>query len=190
MILLLDNYDSFTYNLYDYILQLGLPCTVIKNDELSIDELEGIEFDAAVISPGPKTPVDAGITMPFIKHFHKTKPILGICLGHQAIGEFFGWRLMRAIQPVHGKTSMITVESSSPLFKELPKQFEVMRYHSLVLEATKNTELDIVASTLNLKEIMALQHKTLPIAGLQFHPESILTPNGLQIMRNWFSSVL
>jgi len=190
LILLIDNYDSFTYNLRDYIVQIGHECLVIRNNEKTIEEIDGIAFDAAVISPGPKTPAQAGITLLFIKKYFRTKPILGICLGHQAIGAFFGWELIKAQQPVHGKTSVIETQPNHFLFKGLPAQFEVMRYHSLVLKQNNISEIEAVAHTLNTREIMALQHKTLPLTGLQFHPESVLTPLGIAILRNWFETVL
>jgi anthranilate synthase/aminodeoxychorismate synthase-like glutamine amidotransferase len=186
MVLLIDNYDSFTYNLRDYILQLGLSCGVIRNDEMSLEEIAALEFTSAVISPGPRTPKEAGVTMNFIKRFHKTKPILGICLGHQAIGEFFGAKLVKT-KPVHGKTSVIT-HVEHYLFKDLPDDLEVMRYHSLMLEEVEKTELKVIARTKE-NEVMALSHPTLKIAGVQFHPESILTPSGLQMLKNWFDAI-
>ncbi len=187
MVLLLDNYDSFTYNLRDYILQCGKECVVIRNDEMSLDEIEKLNFTSAIISPGPKTPREAGITIKFIERFHQTKPILGICLGHQAIGEFFGARLAKALKPMHGKTSAIT-HTNNYLFKNLPDTFDVMRYHSLVLYDVEKTELQITATT-NENEVMAIVHPALKIAGVQFHPESILTPHGLQVMKNWFEEI-
>ena len=187
MVLLLDNYDSFTYNLYDYVLQLGHECKVVRNDEMSLDELAAFNFTSAIISPGPKTPNDAGITMQFIERFHSSKPILGICLGHQAIGEFFGAQLVKAAKPMHGKTSVIT-HNGHFLFDDLPKQFEVMRYHSLVLDGLDKTALKITATTAE-KEVMAIAHKELKIAGVQFHPESILTTLGLSILNNWFKHI-
>ncbi len=187
MVLLLDNYDSFTYNLRDYILQCGKECRVIRNDEMTLDEIQSLNFSSAIISPGPKTPHEAGITLKFIERFHKTKPILGICLGHQAIGEFFGAKLVKAIKPMHGKTSVIT-HNKSYLFKNLPDEFEVMRYHSLVLQELEKTELQITA-TIKENEVMAFAHPVLRIAGVQFHPESILTPTGLQLMKNWFEFI-
>ncbi len=187
MVLLLDNYDSFTYMLCDYVLQLGLECKVVRNDEMSLEEMEELDFSSAIISPGPKTPHHAGITMKFIEHFHASKPILGICLGHQAIGEFFGAKLAKAIKPMHGKTSNIT-HTNHPLFKNLPDEFEVMRYHSLVVKEVEKTDLQIIASTKE-EEIMAIAHPDFKIAGVQFHPESVLTPNGLQLMKNWFDSI-
>jgi len=187
MVLLLDNYDSFTYNLRDYILQLGLECKTIRNDEMSLNELEDLNFSSAVISPGPKTPAEAGITMKFIARFYSSKPILGICLGHQAIGEYFGAKLVKAVKPMHGKTSRIR-HNRNFIFSNLPDEFEVMRYHSLILDDIEKTDLQVTAET-GKNEIMAIAHPVLKIAGLQFHPESILTPHGLQIMKNWFEKI-
>ncbi len=187
MVLLIDNYDSFTYNLYDYILQLGVTCRVVRNDELTLNEIAAIKFSSAIISPGPKIPAQAGITMDFIKQFHATKPILGICLGHQAIGQFFGAQLINAKAPVHGKTSVIS-HTNHFLFKNLPEKFEVMRYHSLVIDKLEKTGLQITATTAD-GEIMAVAHQQYKIAGVQFHPESILTQHGLQLMKNWFEEV-
>ena len=187
MVLLLDNYDSFTYNLRDYVLQLGQECKVVRNDEMTMEELALLNFSSAIISPGPKTPREAGITMQFIERFHNSLPILGICLGHQAIGEFFGAKLVKAIKPMHGKTSRIT-HNGHFLFNGLPKRFEVMRYHSLILSDPDNMVLQVLAAT-DENEIMAVAHKELKIAGVQFHPESILTPDGLSILRNWFNHI-
>lgn len=187
MVLLLDNYDSFTYNLRDYILQLGQDCMVVRNDEMSLNEIEKLDFSSAVISPGPKTPHEAGITIPFIEKFHAQKPILGICLGHQAIGEFFGAKLIKAKKPMHGKTSFEHHQNHF-LFKNVPEPFEAMRYHSLILSEVEATPLQVIASTAD-GEIMAIAHPSLPIAGVQFHPESILTPSGLQILHNWFQII-
>ncbi len=187
MVLLLDNYDSFTYNLYDYILQCGQECRVVRNDEMSLEELAAIDFTSAVISPGPKTPEQAGLTNAFIQRFYKTKPILGICLGHQAIGQIFGAKLVPAQKPMHGKTSVIS-HTGHFVFNHLPALFEVMRYHSLILTGVEKTELLVTARTV-AGEVMGITHPRYPLAGLQFHPESILTPTGLQILRNWFLEV-
>ncbi len=187
MVLLLDNYDSFTYILRDYILQMALECEVVRNDEMSLEEIAALNFSSAVISPGPKTPHEAGITMKFIEHFHTSKPILGICLGHQAIGEFFGAKLKKAIKPMHGKTSVIN-HSNHFLFKNLPDEFEVMRYHSLILDELDKTELQVIALT-NENEVMAISHPEFKLVGVQFHPESVLTPCGLQIMKNWVAEI-
>lgn len=186
MVLLLDNYDSFTYNLRDYILQLGLPCRVVRNDEMSLEEMAELDFAAAVISPGPKTPAEAGITKAFIERFHSSVPLFGVCLGLQAIGEFYGAKLVKAEAPMHGKTSVIN-HNGHALFAGLPKEIEVMRYHSLVLKEVVQTPLQVIATS--GKEVMAIAHPELPIAGVQFHPESILTPHGLQLLRNWFVSI-
>lgn len=183
MVLLIDNYDSFTYNLYDYILQLNRHCTVVRNDELSIEEIEKLEFESIVISPGPCRPESSGITNEIIAKYHLSKPILGVCLGHQALGEFFGAKLEKAIKPVHGKTSNIKL-SAHPIFKDLGNSSEVMRYHSLVLQDVK-APLKVIATT-NKNEVMAVVHESLPLAGIQFHPESILTKDGLKILVNWF----
>lgn len=187
MVLLIDNYDSFTYNLYDYIVQLGYKCRVVRNNELTIDEIAAIPFSSAVISPGPETPQQAGITMQFIERFYKTKPILGICLGHQAIGMFFGAQLTKAQHPMHGKTSDIE-HTGHFLFNNLPQHFQVMRYHSLILQGIENTPLQITATTAQ-NEVMAIAHPAYMLAGVQFHPESVLTPQGLQIMHNWFAGI-
>lgn len=187
-ILIIDNYDSFTYILVDYFLQLKTECTVIRNDALPFDEIIKLEFDALVLSPGPKTPKEAGLLPQIIAHFYDKVPMLGICLGHQGIGEFFGARLTKAKTPVHGKTSMIC-HQQHPLFEGLPAEFEVMRYHSLVLENVESTPLEIIAAT-ESGEVMAIAHKTLRVIGVQFHPESILSQNGFKILQNWLERIV
>lgn len=182
-ILLLDNYDSFTYNLYDYLLQAGAECVVVRNDVLSLHEFERLSIEAIVLSPGPKRPSDAGIMLPLIAAWHKRVPMLGICLGHQALGEFFGARLIKARVPVHGKTTPVQHYGHS-LFRGVPSPFSVMRYHSLVLESLAHTPLESIAHT-GEGDIMALAHCTLPLTGVQFHPESIGTEFGLQMLKNW-----
>lgn len=186
-ILLVDNYDSFTYNLYDYWLRLGVSCKVIRNDEISFEEFKKINFKGLVLSPGPKKPQNAGFLMDLVAYFHNKKPIFGICLGHQGIGEFFGATLLKGKIPVHGKTSIIQHQQHS-IFKDLPTTFEVMRYHSLELQQFDNTDLEIIATTSD-NVVMAIAHKTLPIHGVQFHPESILTQYGLELMNNWLKTV-
>lgn len=187
-ILLIDNYDSFTYNLYDYLLQAGADCQVLRNDALSLRSLSARQYDAFVLSPGPKRPADAGL-MPFlIERFYERVPMLGICLGHQALGEFFGAKLVHAAQPVHGKTAEIKQVGGHPLFEGIPERFRVMRYHSLVLESLDDTPLLPLAHT-TTGEIMALAHRDLPLAGVQYHPESVLTEHGLKLLKNWLTWV-
>jgi len=183
MILLIDNYDSFTYNLWDYFKQLAVGCRVVRNDKFSMKSIEKLHPCAIVFSPGPKRPKDAGMMMDIIGYYFDKIPLLGICLGHQAIGEFFGARLIKATHPFHGKTSLIQ-HNGNPIFERLPARFEVMRYHSLILSKLENTELEIIAAT-SEKVPMAIVHQQLPIYGFQFHPESILTQQGIQLLRNW-----
>jgi len=187
-ILLLDNYDSFTYNLHHYLLQAGAECQVLRNDALPLDAFESLDFEAIVFSPGPKRPADAGMMMPLIERWHQRVPMLGICLGHQAIGEFFGAKLVKARLPMHGKTSEVSLRAEHPLFADLPRRFSVMRYHSLLLESLHDTPLDVLATT-EAGEIMAFAHCTLPLVGVQFHPESVLTEHGLRLVRNWVDTL-
>ncbi len=187
MVLLIDNYDSFTYMLRDYVMQCGQDCLVVRNDEMTVAEIGEKHFDSIIISPGPKSPADAGITLDVIRTFKDTAPILGICLGHQAIGQVYGAELVAAIKPMHGKTSVIR-HTAHPIFKNIPEQIEVMRYHSLILENVASTELQVIAET-STGEIMAIAHPEKKIAGLQFHPESILSPYGLQMIKNWFEFI-
>lgn len=186
MVLLIDNYDSFTYNLYDYISQLNYECKVVRNNEitiLGISEMKNLE--AIVLSPGPGIPENAGIMPEILTHFYNKIPILGICLGHQAIGEFFGAKLIKAKNPMHGKTSILIPEKHF-LFNGIVEKFPVMRYHSLILEDIK-LPLKTIAETEN-NEIMAIAHQDLPIVGIQFHPESILTENGLLLIQNFLEN--
>jgi anthranilate synthase component 2 len=187
MLLLIDNYDSFTYNLKDYFEQLGEECTVVRNDELTIDEIEKLTFDKIVLSPGPERPEKAGILNAVIERFYTRHPILGICLGHQALGEFFGMQLVKAKYPMHGKISIIK-HNGDEVFDAMPKQFEVCRYHSLVLVQSQQSTIKAIATT-NEGEIMAIKHSTLPIYGVQFHPEAILTQHGIPFLRNWLVTV-
>lgn len=186
-LLLIDNYDSFTYNLYDYFLQLKAECRVIRNDELSLEEIKQLEFDGFVLSPGPKKPEDAGILLSLLQAFYLEKPILGICLGHQAIGEFFGAQVGKAPVPVHGKTAQV-FHRRHPIFQAIPSPMPVMRYHSLIVQNLANTSLETIGWTDQL--VMALAHTQLPIVGVQFHPESILTPHGKQLLENWLNYYL
>jgi anthranilate synthase component 2 len=173
--------------LRDYVLQCGQDCVVVRNDEKPIDEISAIDFDSIIISPGPKSPIDAGITMDMIRAFRDQKPILGICLGHQAIGEIYGADLVQAAKPMHGKTSRIK-HSAHPVFDDIPSPLEVMRYHSLILANVGKTSLAVIAET-DSGEIMAIAHLYRKIVGLQFHPESILSPYGQQMIRNWFKFI-
>lgn len=182
MLLIIDNYDSFTYNLLDYFAQLGAECCVVRNNACSIADIENQNLHGIVISPGPETPAKAGITMAVIKHFHKHLPLLGICLGHQAIGQFFGASLVRATRPVHGYVSPL-LHNGHPMFEKIPQQTPVMRYHSLVLQDFEQTPLAVTAYSPE-GEVMAFAHQNLPLFGLQFHPESVLTRHGLQMLNN------
>lgn len=188
MLLLLDNYDSFTYNLKDSFEQLGETVMVIKNDERTAQELFNLSFDQIVLSPGPKTPPLAGHMMDIIDKFHKQVPMLGICLGHQALGTYFGAQLVKAIQPMHGKVSAIS-HTANGIYNAIPNPFNVCRYHSLILKDLVKTDLLITAETKE-KECMGFQHKHLPIAGIQYHPEAILTEHGLKLLQNWLHLVL
>lgn len=186
-LLLFDNYDSFTYNLYDYLLQTGVDCIVVRNDQMSLADMESLAFDAVVFSPGPKRPADAGLLMAAVARWHSRYPMLGVCLGHQAIGEYFGARLVRAPAPVHGKSSQ-AFHYGHWLFAGIPSPWSVMRYHSLLLASLQGTPLRVLAETEG-GEIMALAHESLPLLGLQFHPESILTEHGLRIIHNWVAGL-
>lgn len=182
-ILLLDNYDSFTYNLYDYLRQAGADCVVVRNDSPELLAFSPEDFDAVALSPGPKRPEDAGLMPDLIRAWHDRLPMLGICLGHQALGAFFGARVVLANVPMHGKTSKVQ-HRGHPLFASIPAQFSVMRYHSLVVEGLAGTPLIKIAETGD-GTVMALTHEQLPLLGVQFHPESILTEYGNQLLENW-----
>jgi anthranilate synthase/aminodeoxychorismate synthase-like glutamine amidotransferase len=169
--------------LVDYFKQLGIEILMKRNDEISVDEINKLNPKAIVIGPGPNAPNDSGMVMEIIQQFYLSKPILGICLGHQAIGEFFNCKLVKSQNPIHGKTSQIAIYSHQ-IFQNLPNQFYVMRYHSLVLDEINTHEIKVIAST-NKNEVMAIAHQNLPLIGLQFHPESILTEHGLLILQNW-----
>ena len=180
---LIDNYDSFTYILYHYLLQTGHECAVYRNDEITLSQLEALNPERLILSPGPETPAKAGITMDIIHHFHSRIPILGVCLGHQAIGEYFGARLIHANYPMHGKTSEIT-HTGHALFSGVPSPFTAMRYHSLALTGFENTGLDVIAQTGD-GTIMGLAHRHFPCTGVQFHPESVGTEWGAAMLANW-----
>lgn len=184
MILLLDNYDSFTFNLQHCLLQLNAECLVKRNDECSAGEILEMNLEAIVLSPGPGRPLGAGVMDELIAKSFDKIPILGICLGHQAIGEFFGAQLVHAKNIMHGKTSELIFENHF-LFQNIQQPFEVMRYHSLILEGIEKTTLKIIARTKE-NEPMAIIHPEKKIFGVQFHPESILTPQGMQLIKNWW----
>ena len=189
MLLVIDNYDSFTYNLVQYLGELGENPHVIRNDAIGVEEIGALGATAIVISPGPKTPADAGICIPVIKRYGAQIPILGVCLGHQAIGEAYGGRVVRAPRGVmHGKTSKVRHDGTG-LFAGIPSPLEVMRYHSLVVEsASLPAALQVTATAVDdATEIHAMKHKTHPVWGVQFHPESILTQHGKGILRNFLA---
>jgi anthranilate synthase component 2 len=184
MILIIDNYDSFTYNLVQYFGELGEDLKVYRNNKISIEKAESLKPRAIVISPGPGTPEDAGISCELVKAFKDKIPILGVCLGHQVIGYVFGAKIVRARHLMHGKTSMIHHKEKG-IFQGLPNPFEATRYHSLIIDPkTLPFELECTAWTKD-KEIMGLRHKKFPLCGVQFHPESIMTKPGMQLLKNF-----
>jgi anthranilate synthase/aminodeoxychorismate synthase-like glutamine amidotransferase len=184
MIVIIDNYDSFTYNIVQTIGGMGTDVRVFRNDTVDVSFIEGLQPDRLLISPGPCTPSKAGISIEAIRHFAGRVPILGVCLGHQAIGEAFGGDTIRAARLMHGKTSPISHDNKG-VFTNLPNPFEAMRYHSLVVsEATLPDCLEITAKS-DQGELMGLRHRELPIEGVQFHPESIMTPDGVQLLKNF-----
>jgi anthranilate synthase/aminodeoxychorismate synthase-like glutamine amidotransferase len=184
MLLLIDNYDSFTYNLYQYLAELGAEITVRRNDQITLDEIAVLEPDHIVVSPGPCTPNEAGMSCQIIEAFGPRIPLLGVCLGHQAIGQVYGGRVVRAPEPMHGKTSPMHHQGQG-VFRGLPQPFEANRYHSLIVEREElPEELEITASTED-GLIMGLRHRRYPIEGVQFHPESILTSVGKDLLRNF-----
>lgn len=186
MLLILDNYDSFTYNVFQLLSELGAEVEVIRNDKTTPDEINARNCDAIVISPGPGLPKDAGITEALIKK--ASVPILGICLGHQAIGEVFGGKIIRADKIVHGKISPLK-HNGEGLYKNLPQNMDVGRYHSLIIERESLPDTLTITSELDDGTIMGVRHKTLPIEGIQFHPESILTPLGKNLMKNFLEAL-
>ncbi len=186
MLLVIDNYDSFTYNLVQYLGEMGQEVRVVRNDEIAAAEIAALAPSHIVISPGPCTPNEAGISLEVIKSYAGKIPILGVCLGHQAIGQAFGGKVVRAGRVMHGKTSPISHDGKG-LFTGLPNPFEATRYHSLLIErATAPDCLDVTATT-SENEIMAVRHKTLPVEGVQFHPESFLTTSGKDLLRNFIT---
>lgn len=184
MILMIDNYDSFTYNLVQYLGEMGEELRIFRNDKITTDEIEAMKPDRIVISPGPCSPKEAGISVETIKRFAGKIPILGVCLGHQSIGYAFGGDVVRAGRLMHGKTSMIHHEDKG-IFNGMPKPFEAIRYHSLVIEPSTLPDcLEVTAQT-DIGEIMGVRHREYIIEGVQFHPESILTQEGKRLLRNF-----
>lgn len=189
MLLMIDNYDSFTYNLVQYLGELGADVHVYRNDSISLQEIEELQPQKIVISPGPCTPNEAGVSIDTIRQFAGRVPILGVCLGHQSIGQAFGGRIVHARAIMHGKTSMMH-HSSEGVFRGLPNPFEATRYHSLVIEQNSLPDcLEVTAWTVDaageVDEIMGVRHKTMAVEGVQFHPESILTGSGHDLLRNF-----
>lgn len=181
---MIDNYDSFTYNLVQYFGELGEDVRVFRNDKITIDEIESLKPSRIVISPGPCTPIEAGISVETIRHFSGRLPLLGVCLGHQSLAVAFGGEVVRAERLMHGKTSMIRHDGRT-IFVNLPNPFEATRYHSLIVKrSTLPSCFEISAETVD-GELMAMRHKTLGVEGVQFHPESILTTVGKDLLRNW-----
>ena len=188
MLLLLDNYDSFTYNIYQLLTNLGAEVEVIRNDAMTVDEIRAKKYKGIVISPGPGLPKDAGITEEVIRALGTDTPILGICLGHQAIGEVFGGRVVRAHEIVHGKASPIRHHGTG-LYRGIHAGTQVARYHSLIIERESLPDVLEITSDLDDGTIMGVRHKTLPIEGIQFHPESILTRDGRTMMENYLTDI-
>jgi anthranilate synthase/aminodeoxychorismate synthase-like glutamine amidotransferase len=188
MVFVLDNYDSFTYNLVQYMGELGAEMVIRRNDEITPQEIEALKPDHILISPGPCTPQDAGISIALIQHFSRAEakvPILGVCLGHQAIGAAFGGNVVRAPKLMHGKTSEVKHDGKT-IFSNVPSVMTCTRYHSLIVaEDGLPEELEVSARTADGETIMALRHRSLPIEGVQFHPESVLTVHGKQIIQNF-----
>ena len=184
MILVIDNYDSFTFNLVQYFGELGAELKIVRNDQVTIPEIEAMQPERIVVSPGPCSPLEAGVSCEVIRHFGPRLPVFGVCLGHQCMGQVYGGRVVRADRLMHGKTSPI-LHAGESVLKDMPRPFEAIRYHSLLVErASLPPELKITAETAE-GEIMGLQHRTLPVHGVQFHPESILTQDGKRILRNF-----
>ena len=189
MILLIDNYDSFTHNLYHQLSVFGQEVRIVRNDEITVEEVKLLNPSAIVISPGPGEPSEAGITIPLIQALYKDVPILGVCLGHQAIGEAFGAKIVRANNIMHGKTSVIDYKNEG-LFAAISGQYEVMRYHSLIIDpSTLPKELIVTATSAEDGEIMAVQHEHYPVYGVQFHPESIGTVRGNELIEAFFKQI-
>jgi anthranilate synthase component 2 len=188
MVLMIDNYDSFTYNIVQYCKELGADLKVVRNDELSVEEIKALNPDKIILSPGPATPNEAGITLDVIKEFSDTTPIFGVCLGHQSIAQAFGADVVKAKNMMHGKTSKIKQLKPTTIFNDMPEEFIQTRYHSLVVRQESLPEIiEVTATSLDDNEIMALQIKDKPIFGVQFHPESIMSEYGHKMLNNFLS---
>ncbi|WP_456430315.1 anthranilate synthase component II [Nitratifractor sp.] len=186
MVLMIDNYDSFTYNIVQYCRELGADLRVIRNDEMTVDEIAELEAEKIILSPGPSTPDEAGVTLEVIERFGRETPIFGICLGHQSIAQAFGGEVIRAKRMMHGKTSQVRVTAESPLFRGLPDEFRATRYHSLTVNSENLSDRIVpTAYSTDDGEIMALQIRDLPIYGVQFHPESIMSEYGHEMLDNF-----
>jgi anthranilate synthase component 2 len=188
MLLMIDNYDSFTYNLVQYLGELGEEVRVCRNDEIGLEEIESLQPERIVISPGPCTPTEAGVSVPLVERFADKVPILGVCLGHQSIGQAFGGRIVHARRVMLGKTSAIQHEGQG-VFRSLPRPFQATRYHSLAVERASLPQCLEVTAWSDDGEIMGLRHRALPVEGVQFHPESILTEHGHQLLKNFLEGV-
>jgi anthranilate synthase/aminodeoxychorismate synthase-like glutamine amidotransferase len=188
MILMIDNYDSFTYNLVQYLGQLGAEVQVFRNDRIGLEEIGDLAPEAIFLSPGPCSPKEAGITVEVIRTYHRRFPIFGVCLGHQAIGYAFGGNIVRAARLMHGKTSRIRSDGKT-IYRGLPNPFVAGRYHSLILEKDSVPDCLMVAAETEEGEIMGVRHREYPVEGIQFHPESILTPQGKRIMKNFLEGL-
>jgi anthranilate synthase/aminodeoxychorismate synthase-like glutamine amidotransferase len=184
MILVIDNYDSFTYNLVQYLGVLGAEVRVARNDEIDLAGIEALQPERILVSPGPCSPAEAGISVEVIQHFAGKLPVFGVCLGHQSIGHAFGGKVVRADRLMHGKTSPIHHDGSS-VFKDMPNPFDATRYHSLIVEKASLPDCLRVTAWTAEGEIMGLAHKDLPVFGVQFHPESVLTQEGMKLMQNF-----
>jgi anthranilate synthase/aminodeoxychorismate synthase-like glutamine amidotransferase len=188
MILMIDNYDSFTYNLVQYIQQMGKEVLVFRNDAITVEEIEKLKPEAIFLSPGPCSPIKAGISVEVIRHFYEKIPIMGVCLGHQSIGYAFGADIVRADRIMHGKTSQI-MNDGRTIFTGLPNPFVAGRYHSLIVDRQSLPSCLEISAETEEEEIMGIRHLKYPVEGIQFHPESILTPNGKRIIKNFLDMI-
>ncbi len=189
MLLMLDNYDSFTWNLVQYLGELGAGVKVVRNDAITLDEIEALQPEGIVISPGPCTPTEAGISVPLVRRFAGKIPLLGVCLGHQAIGQAFGGRIIRAQRVMHGKLSSI-VHDGRGVFRGLPSPFTATRYHSLAIERSSLPPVLDVTATSEDGEIMGVRHREFAVEGVQFHPEAILTEHGKKLLANFLAAAV